>query len=355
MNGTPARILGFLIVASLCASALPARSSAAPGPIHVKVVVVAMFEPGKDTGDQPGEFQLWVEREHLDQVFELPAGFHHVRMNKDGVLGIVTGEGAARAAASVMALGLDPRFDLSKAYWIVAGIGGGDPADVSIGSAVWVDHVVDGDLAYEIDSREIPKTWSTGYVPFDRTAPYQKPPPEDDGESYTLNPQLVAWAYQLTKDVRLPQSDFTAMGLAYRKQFAGFPNAQRPPFVAEGDEVSSSTFWHGALMNRWANRWARYYTGGNYMISAMEDSGTLQSLTFLDHAGRVDFRRVLVLRTVSNADRQPPGETAAESLQRMVGGEYPGYMPSLEAAERIGDTVVRNIVEHWPEREAKVP
>ena len=26
-----------------------------------------------------------------------------------------------------MAVGLDPRFDLTKAYWIVAGIGGGRP------------------------------------------------------------------------------------------------------------------------------------------------------------------------------------------------------------------------------------
>ena len=46
-----------------------------------------------------------------------------------------------------MALGADPRFDLSKAYWLVAGIGGGDPADVSLGSAVWADHVLDGDIA----------------------------------------------------------------------------------------------------------------------------------------------------------------------------------------------------------------
>jgi len=37
-------------------------------PIPVKVVVVTMFERGEDTGDQPGEFQFWVEREHLDRV-----------------------------------------------------------------------------------------------------------------------------------------------------------------------------------------------------------------------------------------------------------------------------------------------
>jgi len=354
-NKATTRIVCLLLLAALCTPAVRAQSPRPVSPIHVKVVVVTMFERGKDTGDAPGEYQFWVEREHLDQVFDLPAGFHHVRMNKDGVLGIVTGEGAAKAAASIMALGLDPRFDLSNAYWIVAGIAGGDPADVSIGSSVWVQHVVDGDLAYEIDAREIPKSWPTGYVPFGRSAPYQKPVPSDDGNCYTLNPQLVAWAYQLTKGVRLPDSEITAAGRQYRASFVGFPNAQKEPFVAEGDEVSASTFWLGALMNRWANRWDRYFTGGNYMVSAMEDSGTLQSLTFLDHAGRADLRRVLVLRTISDLDRQPPGETAVEILKSMQRAQYPGYLAALDAAERVGDTVVRNIVANWPERETSVP
>src|ERR1700748_3625204 len=137
----------------------------AEAPIVVKVVVVAMYEQGADTGDAPGEFQYWVEREHLDKVLPLPAGNHNLRMNSDGVLGVLTGVGTAKAAATIIALGLDPRFDLSHAYWIVAGIAGGDPADVSLGSAVWVHWIIDGDLGYEIDAREIPKDWSTGYVP----------------------------------------------------------------------------------------------------------------------------------------------------------------------------------------------
>ncbi len=135
-----------LVLSALCSGYLPAQTAGPVAPIRVKVVVVTMFERGEDTGDIPGEFQLWVEREHLDQILPLPSGYHHVRLNKDGVLGMVTGVGTAKSAASVMALGLDPRFDLSKAYWIVAGIGGGDPADVSVGSAVWAEHVVDAIL-----------------------------------------------------------------------------------------------------------------------------------------------------------------------------------------------------------------
>lgn len=126
--------------------------------IPVKVVVVTMFEQGDDTGDAPGEFQKWVEREHLDRVLSAGAGYHQLRMNKDGVLGMVTGIGTAKAAASVMALGMDSRFDLTKAYWLVAGIGGGDPADVSLASVVWATHVVDGDLAYEIDAATFRRT-----------------------------------------------------------------------------------------------------------------------------------------------------------------------------------------------------
>jgi purine nucleoside permease len=332
-----------------------ARSQAQPKPIAVKVVVIAAFERGEDSGDAPGEFQLWVEREHLDRVFDFPAGYRHLRMNKDGVLAIVTGVATAKAAASVMALGLDPRFDLKSAYWIVAGIGGGDPADVSLGSAVWADHVIDGDLAFEIDGRQIPEDWPTGYVPLRKERPYEQPVrTELEGELYTLNPELVGWALRLTQDTKLADSE--AMQKS-RARFVGFPNAMKPPFVRRGDTISAGTFWHGSKMDEWANQWTKYYTGGtgNYMVSAMEDTGTLQALTFLDHAGLVDLKRVLVLRTVSNFDREAPGTSAAESLKGMVFGNYSAYLPALEAAEIVGDRVVRDIVEHWREREGKVP
>jgi purine nucleoside permease len=104
-----------------------ACAAAEDKPIPIKVVVVTMFERGADTGDEPGEFQYWVERTKLDRVLPFPQGYHDLRMNRDGVLGVLTGVGTARAAASIMALGLDPRFDLRKSYWLVAGIAGVDP------------------------------------------------------------------------------------------------------------------------------------------------------------------------------------------------------------------------------------
>lgn len=315
--------------------------------IPVRVVVVAMFERGADSGDEPGEFQYWVEREKLDRVLPFPQGYRDLRMNRNGVLGVVTGVGTARAAATIMALGLDPRFDLSHAYWLIAGIAGIDPADASLGSAAWAEWVVDGDLAHEIDAREIPADWKTGYVPLRRNLPYEQPRRDQDaGEVYRLNPGLVDWAYRLTRDVRLDDNDAIRRR---REQFAE-PNARRPPFVLKGDTLSSMTFWHGKLMSQWANDWVRYHTAGrgNYVTCAMEDTGTLQSLTFLAKARRVDRERVLVLRTASNFDQQRPGITAAESLAETKIGSYAAYLPALESAWRVGRVVVEEIAANWP-------
>ena len=322
--------------------------------IPIKVVVVSMFERGADTGDQPGELQYWVEREHLDRILPFPQGYHDLRMNRDGVLSVLTGVGTAKAAAAIMALGLDPRFDLSKAYWLVAGIAGIDPADGSLGSAAWAEWVVDGDIGYEIDAREIPKDWTTGFVPLRKSVPYEQPRQvPDNGEAYHLNPALVEWAYQLTKNVPLMDTDAMKTERALYPQ----PNAQRPPFVLKGDTLSSSTFWHGKLMDQWANDWVKYHTGGqgNYVTTGMEDTGTLQSLTLLAKAGRADLNRVLVLRTASDFDYPEGGMSAAESLARNKIGQYTGYLPALDAAWRVGHTVVADILKNWPRYRDSIP
>jgi purine nucleoside permease len=343
------QFLAFLLSGFFAAATVAAGAA----PIPVKVVVIALFEQGADQGDAPGEYQNWVERDHLDHVYPFPQGFHDLRMNDQGVLGMLAGVGTARAAASVMALGSDPRFDFSKTYWLVAGISGADPEDASLGSAAWAEWVVDGDLAYEIDPREIPPKWTTGYVPLGKTTPYEQPRTEKNGVAFHLNPALREWAYQQTKAVKLDDPPELA---AERAHFAG-ANAHRPPFVLKGDTLSASTFWHGKLLDEWANRWVSYQTGGqgNFVTSAMEDTGVLQSLTFLQHAGRIDLQRVMVLRTVSNYDQQPVGLTAAESLAADAVSRYSAYMPALEAAYRVGNTVVSEIVTNWARYQDHIP
>jgi purine nucleoside permease len=63
----------------------------------------------------------------------------------------------------------------------------------------------------------------------------------------------------------------------------------------------------------------------------------------------------MVLRAVSNYDRQPRGLTAPESLARQRIGKYAAYLPSLEAAYRVGHAVVNELLAHWPQYEAAIP
>lgn len=342
--------------AAVLALAFTGALGAAEDRVKVRVVVVTMFEVGKDTGDTPGEFQYWVERERLERVWDFPQGERALRSTADGtVLGVVTGTGTIHSAATIMALGLDPRFDLTRAYWIVAGIAGANPDVLSLGSAAWAEWVVDGDLGHEIDAREMPAGWETGHIPLRRKSPYEEPASPPEGQVFHLDPSLVDWAYRLTRDTALP--DEPAL-VRHRALYTGYPNAQRPPFVLKGDNLASMNYWHGRLMNAWAEAWVRYYTGGRgtFATSAMEDTGTLQALTWLSRAGRADMRRVLVLRTASNYDMQWPGATAAQSLSgESLDKGYSAYLPSLEAAYRVASRVVHELSGGWSAYEKDPP
>jgi purine nucleoside permease len=332
----------------------PTTLPTAEHPLKVKVVIVTMFEVGADTGDVPGEFQYWVERRQLNRVIPLPAGYHDIRTNEDGLIGTVTGMGTAKAAASIMALGLDPRFDFSQAYWLVAGIAGIDPNRGTVGSAVWADYVVDGDLAHEIDAREMPEDWPNGFTPLNKVEPFEQPRGPSIGEVYPLNLSLVHWAYQLTQSIPLPDNEKARRD---RIRYHGLPEALAGPKVSIGSTLSSSTYWHGKLLNQWAHDWVKYWTDGKgeYCTTAMEDTGTMQALADLAKARRVDLNRVLVLRTASNFDSPPPGVSAAQDLKDEKTGNYSAYLPSLDAAFMIGNRIVSEILNHWDTYSTQTP
>ncbi len=227
-----ARWTGGLVAA--LAMGLGGALAQAPAPIEVRVVIVTTWEAYKDGADQLGELHAWQTR-WLKTPLPFPIGVHDLQYDPDShVLAVLTGMATARAAASVMALGTDPRFDLTHAYWIVAGTAGVDPKVASAGSAAWSRWVVDGDLMQELDPRDAPADWPTGAVPNGKTRPYETPRPplfNDDGNmAYALNPKLVDWAYQTSRGVALLDD---APSKALRSAYAG-PGAL-PPFVLEGD------------------------------------------------------------------------------------------------------------------------
>jgi len=347
----------FLRVCALvCALAVSVAVQAQTKPVKplpVRVVVVTTFELGEDSGDKPGEFQAWVERLPLPQKIAFPQGYRALRYNAEKqVLGIVTGEGSLRAAASIMALGMDPRFDLSKAYWVIPAIAGIDPTVASVGSAAWAEWVIDRDLSFEIDARDIPSDWSTGRIPLGRSKPFEQPAPElarfGGVSGYHLNAGLVNWAFALTKDIKLED---TPSLQANRARYPAYPNGQKPPFVLKGDETAASAWWMGEHMNAQAQQWVSYWTGGKGVstTTAMEDCGILQSLSFLAQAKRVQIERVLVLRTAANYTVPAVNETTAQLLASEAAEDdaLSAFIPSLEAAYKVGSPVVNELTSHW--------
>ncbi|MEM6301712.1 MAG: nucleoside hydrolase [Pseudomonadota bacterium] len=360
-----ARSLGVIVLFAAATAQINAAqvASESTSVLPVKVVVLTMFENGEALGDEPGELQLWVERNPSLRELDFPLGDYPLYYREDGMLIVCLGGGIPNATATTLALGLDSRFDLKRAYWLIAGIAGGDPDDLSLGSAAWASHVVDGDLVYEIDAREIPENWPYGFIPLGASKPADGPQDVSSGWtldtiSFSLNEGLAEWAYQQTRNI--PLRDSPAMR-AFREQFDADSRAIRPPFVTKGDTLSASTYWHGELLNQWANDWVPAYSdnAGSFMTSNMEDSGTLTALYRLARKGLVDPARVLVLRTASNYTMPPPGKSAAWSTT----ADYPdGGFGALDSAQRLGQKVADTLIAEWsryseelPQAEQRIP
>jgi purine nucleoside permease len=253
-----------------------ASISAQPATLHPRVVIVVYFEVGADTGDRPGELQTWVERDHLIRTIDVPGMSRTVRSNADGSeLAITIGPGNIKPGVNLMAFAADPRFDLRQTYWLINGIAGISPADGTIGSAVWTDFVINGDLTKEIDPREAPPTWPDGFLSLDGVTPTDRPNPgwEDDVRHWTgddahanrrgnvirLNLALMRWAYNLTKDAPLPED---AAMKSLRQRFPNQPGTAAGPRVQTGANLATEIFWTGAKMDAWAHRWVAFETAG---------------------------------------------------------------------------------------------
>ena len=317
-----------------------------------------MFEVGADTGDTPGEYQYWVEREHLDTVLPFPAGYHDLRLNpKTGVLGVLTGVGTARTAATIMALGLDPRFDLTHAYFLVAGIGGIDPQMGSLASAVWSDYIVDGDLAHEIDAREIPQRLedrlrSPRQIHALRATPHrplrrrrQRLPPQHRARRLGLQPHQRHAAPRHPADQRAPHASTQTPPPTARPSSSAATISPPPP----SGTASCSTSGPATGSN------TRPTATAPTPSAAWKTPAPMQSLTWLAKANKLDINRVLVLRTASNFDQQRIGVTAAESLSETKVRQYSAYLPALDNAYRVGHIVVDNLVANWPQTRDHIP
>ena len=216
--------------------ALAAPATAADR-IAPKVMVITMLD---------GEAKPWLEGRAFDTRVKVPglsAGAPEVVCAADGLCLMTTSMGFANAATSASALVLSGAFDLSKTYFLIAGIAGVDPKDGTTGGAYWARYVVDGGLRHDIDPRQVPEGWASGMVGLGAKSPDEKPAWGAGTEVYALNPALAERALALTEGVALADSDAAR---AYRAGY-GEAAAKAAPTVALCDTVSIDTYWHGSL------------------------------------------------------------------------------------------------------------
>jgi len=368
MHRLPSRALirRILFLVSLGLAASP--TVRAGDRIAPKVIVLAGFEVGDDTGDAPGELQFWAEREKLTGTLVVPGAPHPLRYNADGLYGSVGGNTRDKTLSTVpcseliMALCLDPRLDLRKTYWLINGIAGIDPAAGPIGSAVWAANVIDGDAMREVGESEMPKSWPYGLFAIGTFAPNQLP--KTAGEAggwggatltytmnYALNPRLAAWAWEFSK-THTTLDDLPALQ-AWRDRYTAYSAARQPPQILQGATLASARYWHGEARTQWARDWVRMWTDGkdHFATTAMEQAAYVGTLGRMADQGFVDFDRVLMLRGASNYSTPPTGE----SFLKTVGDESLGTVPAFEAEYRAGSVVVHELLAHWSHYEQTPP
>jgi purine nucleoside permease len=319
----------------------------------VKVLIVSMFEV---PGPFAGEAQLWITRYNLTEsipVAGLPAAYPAVLCNAENICLITTDIGYANASTAITALMFSGQFNFSQTYVLVAGIAGVDPLNGSTGSVAVADWVVDSSLAHEIDAREMPAGWTTGYFGFGRPGavePGIKPNRIIGTEVYQLNGGLVQKILDLSAGVELMDN---AVAQAYRSHYT-FAPANQPPRVMKCASMSQNTWRQGNLLSAQANQWVSLWTdgAGDYCMTNEEDAATMTSLKRAANGGLLDFSRVAVLRSASDYDGQIEGfNDAFSALQSGLGAPgYPnqgGFVPAVNNLVRVGGPLVDAIVGDW--------
>lgn len=336
----------LLVLSSFTTSAANAQQTPV-APRSLKVVIISMFAP---------EGEPWIAPFQLKEEITVPGlspDYPAIKCNADDVCLMVAGMGHANVAASTMALALDPRFDLKKTYFLIAGIAGIDPAQGTTGTATWARYLVDVGIAHEMDAREMPKNWKTGYLGLMTKTPREKPKFEYRTELAQLDEALLQKALALSKNVMLEDND---KARAYRAKYKTAP-ANRPPQVIQCDTLGGDTWWHGHKLGQHARYWTKLLTDGKgtYCTTQQEDNATYNALERAASAGKVDIKRLAVLRTASNFDRPHPGQSAHASLVASGNGGTGGFGPATQNLQIVGGIAVRDIVARWSLWQSGVP
>lgn len=298
------------------------------------------------------EEEAWTHNYHFSHNFTIPGlsnsyPYVHCSQNYD-VCHFTTGEGEINAANSMMALLLNPQFDLKNTYFLLNGIGGGDPKRVSTGSVTFAKYAIQVGLMFQVDSRELSEDyidWPSGYFSYGTQDPYTYPDAAYGTEVYELNEKLRDRAISLAKK----NQDLLDVGTEQNKILRSMYEspASDGPVVMACDVTTSDNYFFGNILSDYYMNYTLLVTNNtaNYCSSAQEENATLESLLRLHKYGMVDFSRVIVMRTISNFVRAPPSMSDATKFFNDF--DKGGFQLALNNLYLGGSPIVNDIINNW--------
>ncbi|KAF7360356.1 Purine nucleoside [Mycena venus] len=317
--------------------------------ITPKVFILTMFDSEANVWFDIPEFNVLAQNITIPGFSPLYPDAH---CTSDGnVCLLTTGQGEINAASTISALLYSRNFNLTSTYFLVAGIAGVNPKLATIGSVTFARYAVQVGLQYEVDAREIPANFQTGYFPQGSTGPGQLPGSWDGTEVFEVNENLRQLAFALAKTATLNDTDDAKAARAMYGTVATFAKGASAPGIVLCDTATSDTFWSGNLLGNAFENTTKVFTNGAgaYCTTQQEDNATLQALMRGALFHFVDFGRIIVMRSASDFDRPPPGQDVVANLI----GATPGFNPSLLNLHLAGVKVVQGIVSQWNNRFAQ--
>lgn len=251
------------------------------------------------------------------------------------------------AAATVSALVHSARFDLASTYFMVAGIGGVNPEVATICAVTFARYAIQVAMQYEIDPRELPANFSTGYVPQGSTSPSEYPQSIYGTEVFEVNQDLQRIAASFAREASLNDS---SAAVAYRAKYATsdlYTAGTKAPSVVECDVATSDVYYSGTLLGEAFANYTKLVTNGtgNYCTTAQEDNATLEVLLRAATTKIIDFSRIIIMRTASDFDRPWPGQSASVNL--FESSKQGAFAPAIKNIYLAGIKVVEGILEGW--------
>lgn len=132
-----------------------------------------------------------------------------------------------------------------------------------MGKLTWAHYLVKFGTQWELDSRDAPKDWPTGYIGINTKGPNEKPPLDYKTEVFELNPKLQAKAFALSHKVELSESKES---VAWRMKYPSAP------------------VWTKLLTDN----------KGEYCTTLQEDNSNYEALLRASREGLVDVQRLAV-------------------------------------------------------------